>query len=210
MKFHLPCNLFKTLMAVVCVPGMTVAGNDASGTYSQSDSYLYVSARESVDGDVAATAQATDEDVSALRWDSTAGEPAVWDTEQTSVWKDATNADTTYKAGSHAEFGDAAGLNTKVQIAPENVTAETVKISGSGYQFSGGDMVVTEQLSVEESVEIDSVLVIGSSTSPLEIQVAEGKTLTASVLETAFRGTHEHHIYEHLYLLPPLYKYFPL
>ena len=184
-------------MAVVCVPGMTVAGNDASGTYSQSDSYLYVSARESVDGDVAATAQATAEDVSALRWDSTAGEPAVWDTEQTSVWKDATNADTTYKAGSHAEFGDAAGLNTKVQIAPENVTAETVKISGSGYQFIGGDMVVTEQLSVEESAEIDSVLVIGSSTSPLEIQVAKGKTLTASVLETAFRGTHEHHIYEH-------------
>ena len=56
-------------------------------------------------------------------------------------------------------------------------------------------MVVTERVSAEKSATMDNVLVIGSSSTPLEIQVAGDEQLTTRVLETAFTGSHEHHIY---------------
>jgi uncharacterized protein YebE (UPF0316 family) len=58
-------------------------------------------------------------------------------------------------------------------------------------------MVVTDSLIAEESATIDSVLVIGSSSTPLDIHVAADKTLTTSCIETFFTGTHEHHNYAH-------------
>ncbi len=120
----------------------------------------------------------------------------MWDTTQTTAWVDENAEETTYTTDAQVVFGERADLNKSVQIAPEGVSASTVKITGSDYQFNGGDMVVTEKVSAQKSAEIDSVLVIGSSTTPLEIEVAEGEELSTRVLETAFTGTHENHIYE--------------
>ncbi len=101
-----------------------------------------------------------------------------------------------FYTGSQAVFGEGDDLDKSVEIAPEGMSASTVEITGSDYQFSGGDMVVTERVSAEKSATMDNVLVIGSSSTPLEIQVAGGAQLTTRVLETAYTGTHEHHIYE--------------
>lgn len=97
--------------------------------------------------------------------------------------------------GSQAVFGEGEDLNKSVEIAPEGMSASTVEISGSGYHFSGGDMVVTERVSAEKSATMDNALVIGSSSTPLEIRVAGDEQLTTRVLETAFTGSLEHHIY---------------
>lgn len=131
-----------------------------------------------------------------LRWDSTAGDPAVWDTEQTSVWVDAVSGGTTiYTSGSQVQFGEGADLNKSVQIGSGHVTASTVEISGSDYCFGGGEMVVTDSLVARESATIDSALVMGSSSSPLTIDVTEGKVLTTNKLGTPFtesNGIHNH------------------
>lgn len=179
-------------MAVVCVPGTTIAGDMVQHDYAQPVLYMSSGATIKESAALAATAAS-----SLLYWDSVAGEPAVWDTDKTAAWLDSNKQETTCAAGAQVVFGDDADLNKAVQIAPEGVSASTVEISGSGYQFSGGDMVVTERLSAVKSAALDSVLVIGSTDTPLDIQVAEGEHLTISVLETAFAGTHEHHIYEH-------------
>ncbi len=101
-----------------------------------------------------------------------------------------------FYTGSQAVFGEGDDLDKSVEIAPEGMSASTVEITGSDYQFSGGDMVVTERVSVEKSATMNNVLVIGSSTTPLEIQVAGDAQLTTRVIETSYTGTHEQHIYE--------------
>lgn len=147
MKLHLPHMVWKSLMAVMGVPGITMATVDGGGNvYSQSDTYLYVSAAEPV---------------AELRWDSVAGEPAVWDTDSTAAWVDADGGESTYTEGSHVLFGEGASLNKSVQIAPEGVTAATVVITGSDYLFSGGALTVTERVTASSSSEVDANFVIG-------------------------------------------------
>ena len=147
MKLHLPHVVWKSLMAVMSVPGITMAAVDGGGNvYSQSDTYLYVSAAEP-------TAE--------LRWDSVAGEPAVWDTDSTAAWVDADGGESTYTEGSHVLFGEGASLNKSVQIAQEGVTAGTVDITGSDYHFSGGSLTVTERVNASSSAVVDVNLVIG-------------------------------------------------
>lgn len=173
-------------MAVVCVPGITIAGD----AYTQSENYLYVATRS---GDAATeVAEATE----SLRWNSTGNDSARWDTDQNAVWVDeSTGQETSFKAGSNVQFGEGTDLHKEVQIAPERVEASSVEIIGSDYQFSGGDMIVTDRLSVAESASIDSALIIGSTTTPLTIDVAEGKTFTIGMLGTYLtdvNGTHIH------------------
>ncbi len=182
MKFHLPLGLLKVLLAVVCLPATTIAADAVPNAYTQPIFYT---------GSGLALAANTNP----LYWDSVADESAVWDTVNTLAWVDENSVKTPYAAGSQAVFGEGADLNKSVEIAPEGMSASTVEISGSGYQFSGGDMVVTERVSAEKSATMDNVLVIGSSSTPLEIQVAGDEQLTIRVLETAFTGSHEHHIY---------------
>ena len=147
MKLHLPHVVWKSLMAVMSVPGITMAAVDGGGNvYSQSDTYLYVSAAEP-------TAE--------LRWDSVAGEPAVWDTDTTAAWVDADGGESTYTEGSQVLFGEGASLNKSVQIAPEGVTAGTVDITGSDYHFSGGSLTVTERVNASSSAVVDVNLVLG-------------------------------------------------
>ena len=173
-------------MAVVCVPGITTAGD----AYTQSENYLYVATRS---GDAATEVAEVTE---SLRWNSTGNDSARWDTDQNAVWVDeSTGQETSFKAGSNVQFGEGTDLHKEVQIAPERVEASSVEISGSGYQFSGGDMIVTDRLSVAESASIDSALIIGSTTTPLTIDVAEGKTFTIGMLGTYLtdvNGTHIH------------------
>lgn len=98
-----------------------------------------------------------------LRWDSTAGEPAVWDTEQTTAWVDGNGAETPYTAGGSVEFGNGADLNKSVQVADAGVVAGAVAITGSGYHFTGGDIKVTESLSVTGSAGFDGTLDVGAN-----------------------------------------------
>lgn len=166
MKLHLPHVVWKSLMAVMSVPGITMAAVDGGNVYSQSDTYLYVSAAEP-------TAE--------LRWDSVAGEPAVWDTD-TAAWVDADGGESTYTEGSHVLFGEGASLNKSVQIAPEGVTAGTVDITGSNYLFSGGSLTVTERVNASSSAVVDSSLVIGGNTTVINVE--QNSTLTLKCLET--------------------------
>ena len=194
MKFHLPCRLFKLLMAVVCVPGTTIA----SELSSQTVSYLYVASRESKAGVNEQSTVAEAAEQASLRWNSTGDDAAVWDTEQNAVWVDEhTGEETSYKAGSDVLFAEGVDFNKNVQITSEDVTASTVEISGSDYHFNGGDLVVTDRLSVSHSTSIGSSLVIGTSTAPLSIDVAEGETLTITGLETYSTTVNGHPIYEH-------------
>ncbi len=98
-----------------------------------------------------------------LHWDSKAGEPAVWDTEQTPVWVDGQGGETLYLAGSSVEFGNGADLNKSVQVAGAGVEAGTVVISGDGYHFTGGNIKVTERLNVTGAARFDSRLDVGAS-----------------------------------------------
>jgi len=162
-------------MAVICVPGITLAVDTASGVGMQGESLVVLNAVEA--------AQAA-----ALSWGSVAGQqPAVWDAPE-SVWIDWTQggARTAYKPGSSVLFEQSPELNKEVQIAGEAVMATVVDIAGSGYRFYGGDLDVTERLNVQESVSIDSALVIGTAATPLVIHVAEGAELTLKCLETRY------------------------
>ncbi len=176
MKFHLPSRLFKALLAAVCVPGITLTGN----AYTQSTHYVVYAAAE---------APAT------LQWDSTGTEPAVWDTEQPDVWTDTNGNETSYREGADVLFSDGADLNKSVQITPEGITAESVEINGSGYSFAGGNMAVTEQIKTADTVTMENALIMGSTTVPLTIDVANGANLTVAYLGTTFsesNGTHMH------------------
>lgn len=190
MKFHLPLRFFKALMAVVCVPGTTIAGNAVQNEYAQPP--LYISSGVLLAGN---TAHASAEDPSALYWDSVSGESAVWDTDKTAAWVDGSDVETTFATGSQVVFGEGAELNKSVQIAPEGVSVSSVKIIGSGYQFSDGELIVENSLVAAESATIHSALVMGSSASPLTIEVADGKVLETNKLGTPFtehNGVHSH------------------
>ncbi len=190
MKFHLPLRFFKALMAVVCVPGTTIAGNAVQNEYAQPP--LYISSGVLLAGN---TALAAAETPSALYWDSVSGESAVWDTDKTAAWVDGSAVETTFATGSQVVFGEGAELNKSVQIAPEGVSVSSVVITGSGYQFSDGELIVENSLVAEESATIHSALVMGSSTSPLTIDVADGKVLETNKLGAPFtehNGVHSH------------------
>lgn len=186
MKVRLPHSLFLALMTAICIPGTTIAGEVGSNAYSRSARILLYNAEET-------------ENAASLRWDSTTGEPATWDTENTPVWFDQQSGTTenTYKAGSQVSFSEDADLNKSVQISPENVTAKTIEITGRDYRFSGGGLIVTDSLHTTASTDIDSSLIIGSSTSPLIINVAEGGVLTTKQLETYSTHTYGEPIYSH-------------
>ena len=181
MKLRLSKGLRLALLSAFCVAITLASGTAAAAVVRQVGNQPVAIAEDSV----------------VLRWDSTAGESAVWDTENTAVWKEPGSGvtDTTFKPGSQVLFGEGADLNKSVQIASGHVTASTVEISGSDYRFSGGEMEVTDSLVARESATIDSALVMGSSSSPLTIDVAEGKVLTTNKLGTPFtesNGIHNH------------------
>ena len=182
MKFHLPLGLLKVLLAVVCLPATTIAADAVPNAYTQPIFYT---------GSGVALAANTN----SLYWDSVADESAVWDTVNTSAWVDKNSVKTTFATGSQVVFGEGAELNKSVQIAPEGVSVSSVEISGSGYQFSDGELIVENSLVAAESATIHSALVMGSSTSPLTIEVADGKVLETNKLGTPFtehNGVHSH------------------
>lgn len=181
MKLRLSKGLRLALLSAFCVATTLSSGTAAAAVVRQVGNLPTLAA----------------EDTETLRWDSSTGEPAVWDTENTAVWTDVGSgaSDVTFKTGSQVQFGEGADLNKSVQIGSGYVTASTVEISGSDYCFSGGEMVVTDSLIARESATIDSALVMGSSSSPLTIDVAEGKVLTTNKLGTPFtesNGIHNH------------------
>ena len=133
----------------------------------------------------------------ALYWNSAGGAPAVWDTAQTQAWRDANGGELAYTAGSHVVFGEGTGLNKTVQIAEEGVAADSVTITGSNYLFQGGNMMVTERLNAAESASLESTLVMGSTTTPLIIDVADSKTLTLTNLDTFFELVKDTPVYQH-------------
>lgn len=178
MKFHLPYGLYKAILAVVCAPGITLAGN----AYAQSAHYVVYAAAE---------APAT------LQWDCTGAEPAVWDSEQPDVWKDETGNETIYQDGANVLFGEGADINKNILITPEEVTAESVEIIGTGYSFEGGNMVVTEQIRTAATVTLENTLIMGSTSSPLTIDVADNTKLTTAYLGTTFSESNGTHIHEH-------------
>ena len=135
MKFHLPVIFYKALMAVVCVPGTTIAGDMVQHDYAQPVLYMSSGATIKESSALAATAAP-----SLLYWDSVAGEPAVWDTDQTAAWLDSNAQETTCAAGAQVVFGERANLNKAVQIAPEGVSVSTVEITGSGYHSSAAEI----------------------------------------------------------------------
>ena len=173
-------------MAVICVPGITLAADKVDTVGVQGESLIVLNA------EVAAQA-------AQLSWGSVAGQqPAVWDAPE-SVWIDRTQggARTAYKPGSSVLFEQNPALNKEVQIAGEAVMATVVDIAGSGYRFYGGDLDVTERLNVQESVSIDSALVIGTAATPLVIHVAEGAALTLKCLETRYAEVNGVPVFEH-------------
>ncbi len=138
-----------------------------------------------------------------LHWDSSAGEPAVWDTEQTPVWVDGQGGETLYLAGSSVEFGNGADLNKSVQVADAGVEAGTVVISGDGYHFTGGNIKVTERLNVTGAARFDSRLDVGASLiqggtlENVQMQITgeisrpvTGDTVTVHNLISSADGTH--------------------
>ena len=133
----------------------------------------------------------------ALYWNSAGDTPAVWDTAQTQAWRDANGGELAYTAGSHVVFGEGTGLNKTVQIAEEGVAADSVTITGGNYLFQGGNMTVTERLSAAESASVEGTLVIGSTTTPLVIDVAASKTLTLANLDTFYTLVKDIPKYEH-------------
>lgn len=181
MKLRLSKGLRLALLSAFCVATTLSSGTAAAAVVRQVGNLPTLAAEDTV----------------TLRWDSSAGEPAVWDEENTAVWTEVVSgaSDVTFTTGSQVQFGEGADLNKEVQIAQGHVVASAVEISGSGYCFSGGEMVVTDSLIARESATIDSALVMGSSSSPLTIDVAEGKVLTTNKLGTPFtesNGIHNH------------------
>ncbi len=181
MKFHLPYGLFKSLMAVVCIPCTTLSyawGNDA---LPQGEVTYTLVQQAAETGDL-------------LKWDSTTGENAVWDTAQTGAWVDVSSgAQVTYQDDAHVEFGEGTSLNKNVEIAAEGVKAAIVNITDSGYTFSGGAMTVTESIRATESATINGVFDIAAELpNAFVFDVAAGKTLSVKQLDTHIHEVEGH------------------
>ncbi len=121
-------------------------------------------------------------------WDAT-GEDGVWNTGADANWRefaDAT-ATVTFETNSRVTFTDtdetSAALDKSVTVADGGVHAKSVTITGTDYVFSGGKVLVNQSLSAQQNARFDSAVVIGSS-APLQLDVADGATLTLSTLET--------------------------
>lgn len=122
-------------------------------------------------------------------WDAT-GDEGVWNTGADANWRefaDAT-ATVTFETNSRVTFTDTdetgkTALDKSVTVADAGVHAKSVVIAGSDYEFIGGKVLVNESLSALQNARFASAVVIGSS-APLQLDVADGATLTLSTLET--------------------------
>lgn len=123
-------------------------------------------------------------------WDATGAE-SVWNTGVDANWREFDNSTetVTFESNSRVIFTDTddtgVALDKSVTVAEAGVQAKSVTITGTDYVFSGGKVAVTHSLNIQESAEFDSTLVIGSTSTPLSVEVKEGKTLTVGTLETS-------------------------
>ncbi len=89
-----------------------------------------------------------------------------------------------WPSGSSVKFEDTANRAKEVQIDAGGVVADTVDITGSGYSFTGGNLVVTDRLSVKSSAGFDITLDVGANRiqgSSLEKQDGSHENLIASL-----------------------------
>ncbi|MBQ7022489.1 MAG: autotransporter-associated beta strand repeat-containing protein [Akkermansia sp.] len=124
-------------------------------------------------------------------WDATDAE-SVWNTGVDANWRESVDSTetVTFESNSRVTFTDTDEtgvelLDKSVTVAEAGVQAKSVVIEGTDYVFRGGKVAVTHSLSIQESAEFDSTLVIGSTSTPLSVDVWEGKTLTVGTLETS-------------------------
>lgn len=133
-------------------------------------------------------------------WDATDAE-SVWNTGVDANWREFVDSTetVTFESDSRVTFtdtdenGDA--LDKSVTVADAGVQAKNVVIAGTGYEFSGGKVAVTHSMSIQESAKFASTLVIGSTSTPLSVDVWEGKTLTVGTLETSSSVSYGNTIY---------------
>lgn len=183
----------------------TLVNNDATGTVTGWDALtlenflLNGAALEQGDWDAVSIADGKVSLYMLYRyWDSADGDSNVWDTNSGTVWRDReTMEGLVYESGSRVAFGEyedvddinqgtgTTPLNKNVTVAEGGVVAKALDVFGEGYVFSGGKVTVTQSMSIQESAEFASTLVIGSTTSPLAVDVWAGKTLTVGTLETS-------------------------
>lgn len=183
----------------------TLVNNDATGTVTGWDALtlenflLNGAALEQGDWDAVSIADGKVSLYMLYRyWDSADGDSNVWDTNNGTVWRDReTMEGLVYESGSRVAFGEyedvddinhgtgTTPLNKNVTVAEGGVVAKALDVFGEGYVFSGGKVAVTQSMSIQESAEFASTLVIGSTTTPLSVDVWEGKTLTVGTLETS-------------------------
>lgn len=183
----------------------TLVNNDATGTVTGWDALtlenflLNGAALEQGDWDAVSIADGKVSLYMLYRyWDSAEGDSNVWDTNSGTVWRDReTMEGLVYESGSRVAFGEyedvddinqgtgTTPLNKNVTVAEGGVVAKALDVFGEGYVFSGGKVTVTQSMSIQESAEFASTLVIGSTTSPLAVEVWAGKTLTVGTLETS-------------------------
>lgn len=184
----------------------TLVNNDATGTVTGWDALtlenflLNGAALEQGDWDAVSIADGKVSLYMLYRyWDSVDGEDSnVWDTNNGTVWRDReTMEGLVYESGSRVAFGEyedvddinqgtgTTPLNKNVTVAEGGVVAKALDVFGEGYVFSGGKVAVTQSMSIQRDATFESTLVIGSTTTPLSVDVWEGKTLTVGTLETS-------------------------
>ena len=133
-------------------------------------------------------------------WDATGAE-SVWNTGVDANWREFVDSTetVTFESDSRVTFTDTdengALLDKSVTVADAGVQAKNVVIAGTDYVFSGGKVAVTHSMSIQKSAEFDSTLVIGSTSTPLSVDVWEGKTLTVGTLETSSSVSYGNTIY---------------
>ncbi len=121
-------------------------------------------------------------------WDATA-EGAEWNTTDAN-WRPAAASEETaiFEANSRVTFTDTdesgTALNKSVAVADAGVHARSVLITGTGYEFNGGNVLVNESLYARQDAVFNNTVVMGSSDTALEIKVDDGVNLSISTLET--------------------------
>ncbi len=122
-------------------------------------------------------------------WDATAA-GAVWNTTDANWRPTASSTETNvFETNSRVIFTDTAEdgnttLQKKVAVADDGVHAKSIVINGSGYNFSGGAVLVDQSIAATQNATFGNSLVIGSSTQELQMDVSEGAILSVSTLET--------------------------